>query len=168
MELSGAVCCAFPCLDSALGERPPPAPTWPAGDRWWRPRPATAASPCGRIPQQRPGRSDGPAPPGPPPSCDVCTPQAGWNRTSNRRQWLTVPSILSPFDLLTVFRMHGILVWIRIRGSMPLTNESGPDADPDLDIFVIDLHDANKKLIKKKNSAYYSTFWRYIYTNFQR
>ncbi len=46
--------------------------------------------------------------------------------------------------------MHGILVWIRIRGSMPLTNESGPDADPDLDIFVIDLHDANKKLIKKK------------------
>jgi hypothetical protein len=31
-----------------------------------------------------------------------------------------------------------------------------PDADPDPAIFVIDLQDANKKLIKKKkNSAYY-------------
>jgi hypothetical protein len=27
--------------------------------------------------------------------------------------------------LLAVFRIHDILVWIRIRGSMPLTNESG-------------------------------------------
>ncbi len=26
---------------------------------------------------------------------------------------------------LTVFRIHDILVWIRIRGSMPLTNGSG-------------------------------------------
>jgi hypothetical protein len=29
------------------------------------------------------------------------------------------------------------------------------DADPDPAIFVTDLQDANKKLIKKKNSAYY-------------
>ncbi len=42
-----------------------------------------------------------------------------------------------------VLRIHDILVWIRIRGSMPLTD--GPDPDPA--IFVIDLQDASKKLI---------------------
>jgi DNA-directed RNA polymerase subunit E'/Rpb7 len=41
------------------------------------------------------------------------------------------------------FRIHDILVWIRIRGLMPLTNRSGS-------IFVIDRQDANKKLISKK------------------
>jgi hypothetical protein len=48
-----------------------------------------------------------------------------------------------------VFRIHDILVWtrIRIRGSMPLNNGSDPDAYPDPTIFVIDLQDANKKLI---------------------
>jgi hypothetical protein len=30
-----------------------------------------------------------------------------------------------------------------------------PDADPDPAIFIIDLQDANKKLKKKKFSAYY-------------
>jgi hypothetical protein len=30
-----------------------------------------------------------------------------------------------------------------------------PDADPDPAIFIIDLQDANKKLIKKSFSAYY-------------
>jgi hypothetical protein len=54
-----------------------------------------------------------------------------------------------------VFRIHNILVWIRIRRSMPLTNGSG-SADPclwlidpvsDPSIFVIDLQDASKKLI---------------------
>ncbi len=53
-----------------------------------------------------------------------------------------------------VFRIHDILVWIRIRicGSMPLMgNGSGSedpnlDSDPDPAIFVIDLQDANKKL----------------------
>ena len=34
--------------------------------------------------------------------------------------------------------------------------DSDPDADPDPSIFIIDLHDANKKLILKKSfSAYY-------------
>jgi hypothetical protein len=56
-----------------------------------------------------------------------------------------------------VLRIHDILVWIRIRiwirGSMPLTNGSGfgsgcGSGDPA--IFVIDLQDANKKIIKKK------------------
>jgi hypothetical protein len=51
-----------------------------------------------------------------------------------------------------VFRIHDILVWIRIRihGSMPLTNGSGSGSwilDPDPAIFVIDLQDASKKLI---------------------
>jgi hypothetical protein len=41
-----------------------------------------------------------------------------------------------------VLRIHDILVWIR--GSMPLQR------DPDPVIFVIDLQDANKKLVKKK------------------
>jgi hypothetical protein len=54
-----------------------------------------------------------------------------------------------------VFRIHDILVWIRIwiRGSMPLTNDpdSDPDAYPDPVIFVIDLQDADKnRNLKKK------------------
>jgi hypothetical protein len=40
-----------------------------------------------------------------------------------------------------VFRIHDILGWIRIRGSMPLTNGSGSC------YFVIDLQDASKNLI---------------------
>ncbi len=44
--------------------------------------------------------------------------------------------------LYAVLRIHDILVWIRIRGSMALTNESG-SGDPA--IFVINLQDANKK-----------------------
>jgi hypothetical protein len=39
-------------------------------------------------------------------------------------------------------RIHDILVWIRIRGSMPLTN-----LDPDPAILIIELQEANKKLI---------------------
>jgi hypothetical protein len=38
--------------------------------------------------------------------------------------------------------------WIRIRGSVPLTND--PYSDPDPVIFVIDLQDANKKTNLKK------------------
>jgi hypothetical protein len=36
------------------------------------------------------------------------------------------------------------LVWIRIRGSMPLMD---PDSDPDASIFITDLQDAKKNLI---------------------
>jgi hypothetical protein len=62
-----------------------------------------------------------------------------------------------------VLRIHAILGWIRIRirGSMPLTNGSGSGSwilDPDPAIFVIDLQDANKKLIKKKNIFLLITF----------
>ncbi len=50
---------------------------------------------------------------------------------------------------------HFGVVGIPIHGSMPLTNGSGsedpnPDLYPDLAIFVTDLQDANKKLIKKQ------------------
>ena len=48
-----------------------------------------------------------------------------------------------------VFRIHDILVWIRIRGSMPLANGSWSwirILDPDPAIFVIDLQDISKKL----------------------
>jgi hypothetical protein len=44
-----------------------------------------------------------------------------------------------------VLRIRDILVWFRIRGSMPRLMD--PDADLDPAIFVIDLQDANKKLI---------------------
>ncbi len=42
-----------------------------------------------------------------------------------------------------VLRINDILLWIRIRGSMPLLM----DPDPDPSIFIIDLQDANKNLI---------------------
>jgi hypothetical protein len=45
----------------------------------------------------------------------------------------------------TVLRIHDNLVWIRIRGSMPLTDPDS-DSDPDPAIFVIDLQDGNQKL----------------------
>ncbi len=48
-------------------------------------------------------------------------------------------------------RIHDILVWIRIREPMSLTNGSGSGYY----YFVIDIQDANKKLISKKNSADY-------------
>ena len=66
---------------------------------------------------------------------------------------ITVPKANVP-DSRAVCRIHDILVWIRIRGSMPLTKGSDPYPDPA--IFVIDLQDANKKLIKKSFPAYYS------------
>jgi hypothetical protein len=47
----------------------------------------------------------------------------------------------------SVLRIHDILVWIRIRGSMLLTNGS------ESFFFVIDLQDVNIKLILKKCSA---------------
>ncbi len=40
--------------------------------------------------------------------------------------------------------------------------------DPDPAIFVIDLQDANKKLIFFKKVFLLITFWRYIYIIFQR
>ena len=65
---------------------------------------------------------------------------------------LFTPSININKVLKAVLRIHDILVWIRIRGSMPLTNSPGSRSwiqilDPAPAIFVIDLQDANKKLI---------------------
>jgi hypothetical protein len=47
---------------------------------------------------------------------------------------------------------------IRIHGSMPLTNGSGPDSDPDPAIFVSDLQEANKKQIFLKKVFLLFTF----------
>jgi hypothetical protein len=58
---------------------------------------------------------------------------------------------------IAVLQIHNILVWIRIRGSMPLMD---PDPDLDLDpaIFVINLQDANKKINLKKRVFLLITF----------
>ncbi len=59
-----------------------------------------------------------------------------------------------------MLRIHEILIRIRIRGSIPLTNGS----DPDPAIFVTDLQDVNNKLLV----YLLITFCRYIYIIFQR
>jgi hypothetical protein len=78
------------------------------------------------------------------------------------KSWRWILDRLATDDVLsqkqtfeTVLQIHGILVWIRlriwIRGSTPLIMDPDPDLDPDADpdpaIFLIDLQDANKKLI---------------------
>jgi hypothetical protein len=53
-------------------------------------------------------------------------------------------------DLETVFRIHAILEWIRIRESMPLTNGSGFRSGSWIRILLflsLTLQDASKKLI---------------------
>ncbi len=49
------------------------------------------------------------------------------NRSENTDTHTDVQTYLvgKNVDLEAVFRIHEILVWIRIRGSMPLTNGSG-------------------------------------------
>ncbi len=51
-----------------------------------------------------------------------------------------------------VLRIHDILVRIRIYGPWLWLMAPDPDQDPDPAIFVIDLQDANKKIIMKKKS----------------
>jgi hypothetical protein len=67
------------------------------------------------------------------------------------------------FILKPVFRIHDILVWIRIRGSMPLINGSGYGSEYGSGsfYFINDLQDANKKLIFLKVFLYI-TFLRYL------
>jgi hypothetical protein len=48
----------------------------------------------------------------------------------------------------SLLRIHEILVWIRIRGSMPLLMDPDPDSHPDPAIFVVTFK-ANKKNVKK-------------------
>jgi hypothetical protein len=64
--------------------------------------------------------------------------------------------------LEAVLRIRDILVRIRTRGSVPLTN--GPDPTPDPAIFVIDLQDAHKKT----NYFFLSFSSYYIYIIIQR
>jgi hypothetical protein len=56
------------------------------------------------------------------------------------QQDFNIPSLVICLSILTVFRIYDILGWIRIRGSMPLTNGYGSC------YFVIDLQEVNKKL----------------------
>ncbi len=51
------------------------------------------------------------------------------------QQQLVIQQVNRP-TYCSVLRIHDILVWIRIRGSLPLTNGS---TDPDPAIVVIDL-----------------------------
>jgi hypothetical protein len=68
----------------------------------------------------------------------------------------------------TIPSLHEILVWIRIRGSIPLTN----GVDPDPSIFVSDLQDINKKLIFLSTFfgllLFEGTHYIYIYIILQR
>jgi hypothetical protein len=63
-----------------------------------------------------------------------------------------------------VFRIYDILVCIRIRGSMPLINGSGFGSDPA--IFVIDLQDVNKKLIRDKKKFFCLFLFESTFTSF--
>ncbi len=70
---------------------------------------------------------------------------------------------------LPVLRIHDILGWIRIwiRGSMPLTNESGSGCGSGSCYFRHwPSQDANKKLFLKKIFAYY--FFKVLAHHFQR
>jgi hypothetical protein len=62
------------------------------------------------------------------------------------------PYLLFNLRLSAVLRFHDILMWIQIRGSMPLTNGSGfgSGCGSGSSIFIIDIEDANKKLFYKK------------------
>ncbi len=63
-----------------------------------------------------------------------------------------------------VFRIYDILVWIRIRGSMPLTNGSGFGSGSGSCYFRHWLSRRQQKTnLKKKFFCLLGTFWRYIY-----
>jgi hypothetical protein len=68
-------------------------------------------------------------------------------------------------------RIHDILMRIRIRGSMPLTNWSGCGSRSRswirIRLFSSLTQDAYKKLIERKKILLI-TFWRYIYIIFQK
>ncbi len=66
----------------------------------------------------------------------------------------------------SVLRIHGILVWIRIRGYMPLTNGAGSGSKSCN--FRQNLQGANKIKFKQKFFLLLTTFLRYIYIIFQR
>ncbi len=95
--------------------------------------------------------------------------------------WMTSAYVVVPYQLLSlafireafpfqpVYRIHDILVWIwiRVHGSMPLTNGSGSGFIRGLLFYVIDLQEINQE-ISFLNVFLLFTFWRYIYITFQR
>ncbi len=62
-----------------------------------------------------------------------------------------------------VLRIHDILVWIRIRGSMPLTNGSGSRS-----FYFHHWPSRYQQKSYKKEVFLHITFWRYFYIIFQR
>jgi hypothetical protein len=64
--------------------------------------------------------------------------------------------VIQKAGLQSAIRIRDILVRIRIRGSVPLTQDPDPTQDPAL--FVSELQDANKKLFFSPFFAYY--FWK--------
>ncbi len=67
----------------------------------------------------------------------------------------------------TVFRIHDILVWIRIRGSMPLSNGSGSGCGSGSFYFH---HWPSRYHLKTnflKKAFLYITFWKYLYIIFK-
>ncbi len=78
-------------------------------------------------------------------------------------------SLLLPcYILKSVFRIHEILGWIRIRGSMPLTSGSGSGSWIRILLFsslTFKMPTKNKFLTQ---CFLLITFWRYIYIIFQR
>ncbi len=96
---------------------------------------------------------------------------------SRRRSWASPGPTYSILHYSSTTRYtKKIPLVVQCSGSMTFWCGSGsgdpclwlmdPDLDPDLDLFVIDLQDANKKLPIKKNLLI--TFWRYIYILFER
>ncbi len=80
--------------------------------------------------------------------------------------WISIRVKKPPFEnviLLAVFRIYDILVWIRSRGSMPLTNGSGFGSGSCYFRHLPSKREQKSKLIKKVFLVI--TFWRYIYVH---
>jgi hypothetical protein len=99
--------------------------------------------------------------------CQLVTNSCGFT-TGMTRELIAV-------QLPAVFRIHDILVWIRIRirGSMPLTNGSGyPDSDPDPDPGSGSCYFSHWPSRCQKKTNFLTqffllvTYWRYIYIIF--
>ncbi len=69
--------------------------------------------------------------------------------------------------MLNVLRIHDVLVWIRIRRSMPLTNGSGSGFGSGSCYFRHWPSECQQKINLKKFFCFLGTFWRYIYIIFK-
>ncbi len=76
--------------------------------------------------------------------------------------------LINSKDIKILYLHHkSLAIWRAI----PLSSVADPwhfSVDPDPSIFIIDLQDANKKLIFFKSVFLQNTFWRYFYIIFPR